>query len=157
MNKSTKQEFLYIGLLMVTITLFFMALYFDGVQKFIEGWNPIFQFLLLNLMILILINVVFKMIVLRKSFNLRQHLPQMIGLILVTIGVDIVLPEYHVTVHGAFLHGPTFSMSAADYVMGYIWNSLGLQGFLLWFFTYAISFLIFMGAGALLVKNIVKH
>jgi hypothetical protein len=156
MEKSTKQEIKFISLLMGTITIFFMMLYFDGIRNIIEGWNPYSQFILLNLSILIMINFVFKIFVLKNKRPWHKQIISSLGMVFVFLGIDLILPDFHLTLAGEFLTGPAFSMSSIDYVVAHFWNSLGINGIILWFMTYPITFLIFMGIGAVLEKNIVE-
>lgn len=151
MKISTKQELKYIIIAVVfafVVMGYVIPYVLDGGANNI---NPFVQFLIFNVAIFLFLQIFLKAIVTKTSISIKES----IGILVLFMGLDIIAPPLMISTTGQFLTGPTLSASASDYVAGLIWNSIGINGFLLYIFVYIVTpFLLFFTASKLL-KNMV--
>jgi hypothetical protein len=148
-----KSELKYLGFAVLAMIVLGIVINVPSINIAISGFNPIVQFLLLNLCLWFILFVAFKYISLGDDFTWMGAL----GSLLMFAGVDLFLPEYHVTMNG-LIPGGVFGMSSTDYFFGYIFNTFfGISGFMLWVFVYPVMFVLIFGLGSLLFKNFIKN
>lgn len=148
--KINKSERRFVGLLLMLVGLLYIVL---RTLPALEDTNPFVQFVILNLGIFFLVFIVIKAIALDKKHIWKTSL----GVVLGFLAIDIIIPEYHVTITGELLKGGVFGMSSTDYVIGYIGQSIGFGGVFLWVWTYLVVFLALIIGAAYLEKNFVKN
>lgn len=147
-----KQELKYIA-----FTVGFGILWFGFLlQYFIkvfDGQNPFLQFMLFNLGLYFMLFIFFKAMATDTGISFKQSF----GFTLIFLGSDILLPEYHVTTTGQLLPGALMGVGSSDYFFGWLGQSFGLEGFILYAFVYfLVPFILFYSA-AKLFPNFVKH
>ena len=71
--------------------------------------------------------------------------------------IDLIFPEYHVTLAGELIKGGLFGRASTDYIFGYLWSLVGIKGLMLWIMTYPITFVLLGGGSAILLRNFVKQ
>jgi len=152
-RKFEKSELKY--LLFSSIIVFFLILIINVVpiSSWISSFNPIIQFLLLN------IGLYFTFFFFIKGLSLNGRWTWQFPLvsIIMFLAFDLILPEYHVTVSQGLVVGGVFGASAIDYFFGYIYSLIGATGWLLVFLTYLFTFVVLLFIEALLLKNFVEN
>lgn len=114
--------------------------------------NMLLSFLIFNVGVFIVIQIVFKAIILSNKISLKE-IP---GLILIANGVGIMSPPYLVTMSGEITNSAFLASSGSDFIAATLWQSFGAGGFFLFVLTYVISpVLLFIIAGFLL-KDFVR-
>jgi hypothetical protein len=149
-----RSELVYIGLLVVFALGLFCMLFFTNAKGFIDGLNPVLQFLILNLGVYFLIYFLFRAVALKKK--LGTLVVGSLGAMTGVMSLDVLLPEYHVSVTGELIKGGIFGASASDYFFGYLGSLIHIHGFWLWAWTYLLMAGLLIMATALLERNFVK-
>lgn len=91
------------------------------------------------------------------SKNLKDGLQKSVGALLLLSWGSLVTPEYSISLTGQ-LGTNLLSTASIDAVVASVWAGLGINGFLLWVFTYAITGIaLFFGAIALLNPKQLKN
>ena len=149
--KISKQELLYIGIASVFAVFWFVLL----LPAVIVVWGTQFavvQFFLFNL------GLYFFLFIFLKSFfvDLRIHLESALGVMFLIIGLDIWMPEYHVTVEGLLLTGANLGVSSSDYIVGLFGRTIGIGGIFLYLWTYLLFPVLFLLFSAKLLPNFLK-
>jgi hypothetical protein len=154
--KLEKSELKYLGLSYLLIIALAVVMGVKSIADSIDSWNPIMQFLILN------IGIYFIVFFLIKGFSLglgkKRLFAGALGSVFAFLSLDLLIPEYHINFAGQFLTGGQFSMSSTDYFMGYLYNHfLGISGTMLWILVYPVTFTILFFLGALLIDNFIKN
>ena len=140
-----KKELKYIIIsIAFAITYFFFVL--PHLMKNFNGNDPILQFFIFNLGLLIFFTIYLKSRTLGRRINLMKS----IEYLTIVLAIDIWIPEYHVGIFtGELLHGSLLGLAATDYFFGYIGhNFLHLSGIFVSIWTYIIAplFLLYIAA-----------
>lgn len=152
-----KKELKYI-IYSVAFAFFWFVLALPYLVKTFDGNSPFFQFLLFNVGLYAFLFIFLKSIANNTSVNIKTAL----GLTLMFIAMDIMMPEYHVAFNGTLIQGATLGISAADYSMGLFAQSLNVNFNLfgasfVYLFTYIFAPFVFLVASAKLLPNFVRH
>jgi hypothetical protein len=152
-NFIEKPERRYLSLaLLGTIVLYFLINY-KLANDYISSLNPIAQFMILNLGVYLIFFFLFKGIALKSKHIWKNVL----GTMLLFIGVDLILPEYHVNSTG-LIAGGIFGKSASDYFFGYIYQTyFHIPIWILSFMVYIVTSMGLLFIASLLLKNFVKN
>jgi hypothetical protein len=139
-----------IYLLLIFILLLAFVIIFGKYGDKILNMNFILQFLIMNVTIYLLLCVVFKALALEEKVHVSSWKAGIAG-ILLWIGLDTLLPEYHVSFSGEIITGGLFGNGATDYLFGKLGQSIGVHGEITMYpiFLYAllivlISFLVYL-------------
>jgi len=156
MLKIDKNELRYIicsGIFGIIWFLFLMPYLAKTLDGSVYG-----QFLIFNLGLYIFFFIFLKAVITKNSHNFVTTL----GIILLFLGTDTILPEYHVTITGVLTEGANLGASSTDYLFGTIahnfgwtWNIAGIS--FVYIFTYFIAPLLLLILSALLLKDLTKH
>lgn len=152
MGLLNKNELKYILYAMVFAVLWFVVLV-PLVLKYLTDISPILQFLLFNLGLLTFLTVYLKYASLDKKIPFGNILKNYF----LIMGLDIMIPPLMVGLNGVLLEGPLLSFSSTDYFVGWVYTSIGLPSFLIFFMTYVITPLVFFLISALIDRNFVKN
>lgn len=140
-------------LMYVAAASVFAVCWFIGLLPFVISVlgtdYAIFQFLLFNLGLYLFLFVFLKTLV----ADTRLHLRTTLGIMLLVIGIDIWLPEYHVTIDGELLTGGTLGVSAVDYIIGLLGSTIGIHGLPLYLWTYLLFPVMLLLISAKLLPN----
>src|SRR3990167_6111525 len=111
--------------------------------------NPYIRFLVFQ------IGIFFVYIIFLKSISLGTKTDIMTAfvLVLLSLNMDIIQPEFHVTYTGDLIDGAVLGNVTFDYIAGLFGQSIGIFGFLLYFFVYVVIPFIIFYVVALLRKN----
>lgn len=149
--KITKQEWKLIGGFSVIILILFSLFKFTKLFDWITTLNPVLQFLIVCLGIYGALFALINIITSRKIANGIS----LVALLTVLI-VDVIKPDYHVTINGLLVKGGELGTATFDYSLGYIWQSVGVSGVWLWICTYFISTLILLLVASYFGADLVK-
>ena len=148
-----KSEITYLILALLSMGALAFITNYVPAYNVISEWNPIWQFLLLNVGLYCVYFVLFKFLVGEDDAPSWQGA---LGNYLIFFAMDILMPEYHVTT-GGLIAGGIFGKSASDYFVGYVLTFLGASGWWLWILTYPIMFTVLFVVGALVFKDFVSQ
>lgn len=148
-NKQEIKYILYSGI----FAFVWFLLVLPQVVKFFDGKNPYLQFLLFNVGISIFFFLFLKSITTSTSLNIKSSL----GLLLLVMSLDTLLPDYHVGFNGELIIGTTLGASTSDYFFGSIAHQFGLSGFLVYGFVYLIMPIILLFISSKLLPNFVRN
>lgn len=145
-----KQEIKYI-----LFSAFFLFIWFVWIIPAIEKnlTNPILQFLVYNVGIFITFVIFFKAF----STNTKASLGSALGMLFLYLAIDLPTPEFHVTMQGTLVEGAKAGMGASDYIVGMLWQSIGLSGFFVYFMTYILTPILFLFLSAIIIPNFVRR
>lgn len=147
-----KSELKYI-LIALAFSFVLFVLVIPNFITSINGMNSIIAFIIFNVGIFVFLQIFLKAISNEKKFKLTYS----IGLVILFMAIDILVPPISLSVNGQFAQGPLLIQSSSDYVIALGWNYLGINGFALFIFTYVVSpFLLFL-ASAILLKNFTRE
>jgi|GEM_PF-3547559 hypothetical protein len=152
MRGINKSEFKFL----IYATLFSLLLFVIVIPNFLGSivtLSPVMQFLIFNIGIFIFLQIFLKSIALDKKVKFGYTL----GIILLFMALDIIIPPLSISVQGTFASGSTLVQSSSDYILGLFWNSIGISGFLLFVFVYVVSPFILLIISSLLLKNFVQE
>lgn len=124
------------------------------VPKFINSDmanNSIIAFLLFNVAVFVILQIVFKAVILSSSINFSE----IVGMILIANGIDVLAPPYLVNTLGQITTNSTLANASSDFIIANLWQSVGVTGFYLYIATYVLSPVILFITAALLLKNFV--
>ena len=152
MKMLNKQELKYIIFSAIFVLVWFVFILPYVIKKF-DGNSPLVQFIFFNLGIYVFFFIFLKTITLNSTFQLKNAL----GFTSLFIGLDIIMPEYHVLVTGELIKGGTLGLSTSDYLMGLFAQSIGLNGILVYIFTYVLMPVVFLLISAKLLPNFVRR
>lgn len=153
LEQNTHQELKYLGMIILYFIIVFPIQYFFTPQ--ISSWNPVVQFVLVNLLTYFILFFIFKAVAL--NMGIFQLIMKSFGTVLAFLSLDIIQPEFHIGFNGVLNAGTAFGKASSDYFFGYIYSSMGIHGFLLWLFVYPITCLALLVTYALIEKNFVKE
>lgn len=156
MKRLEKSEIMYLIFSFVIATGLAIIINNQAVNTAISSWNPIAQFLILQVGIYVTLFGVLKFVAKGKraaKFSWEGALSQ----VLIFLGVDLFLPPYQVSAIAGLQGGGVFAMSSNDYVLGYIFSSMGASGWLLWILVYPISFAVLFLAGSFMFRDWVSR
>jgi hypothetical protein len=147
-----KREILYLILALVSMSLIAVAVNYQPLYDGISSLNPILQFIIINVGLYFVYFVLFKFLVGEDDAPSWEGA---LGNYLIFFSMDLLMPEYHVSVAHGLIAGGIFGMSSSDYFLGYLLHLLGASGWLLWILTYPVAFTILFVVGALMFKDFV--
>lgn len=150
-----KSELKYILYSIIAIIVLMLLINVQAINKFISSWNPIFQFILINLGIYFFFFFFMKGIVLKDKGVWKLSLATVITI----LATDLLLPEYHVTASQGLIVGGVFGASASDFFFGYLYSNIfGIsKGIGLVLLTYPFTFAILISLGAIFYRNFIKE
>lgn len=119
----------------------------------VENTSPVLQFLVFNVGIFIFLQIFLKSVTLGRKMNITGS----IGVIALFMAIDIWSPPIMVSTAGQLLSGPILSASSSDYVFGLLAISLGLQGTLVYIFTYVLIPMVLLIIAAQTIPNFVRE
>jgi hypothetical protein len=154
--KIEKSEIKYLFMSYIFIVLLAIISGVESIRNAVSIWNPVYQFLLLNLGLYF----VFFFLIKGLSLGTGRHrvFVGAIGSVLAFMSLDLLLPEFHVAWNGTLIAGGIFGKSATDYFLGYLYSTLlNISGPLLWILVYPVTFTILFIIGAFLVDNFIKN
>ena len=135
------------------IALIWMVFTVPNLDHLGIGADPVIRFLIFNVGIFILLQVSLKAAILHNSIKVSET----IGMLLIANGIDLLAPPFIWNTLGQANMSGLLSEASSDYIVGYLWQSLGASGFFLYALIYVVTpILLFMGAG-LLLKNFVRR
>jgi len=137
---------------------FAIAYFFFLLPKLMEGFdgdNPITQFFIFNLGILIFFTIYLKSRTLGRGINLSKS----IEYLSIVMAIDLWLPEFHVGIlTGELIPGGILGIASTDYFFGYLaHNFLHLSGILVSIFVYAVVPAILLYIAAKISKSNFVH
>lgn len=130
----------------------FFGLLLDNLIKRFAGASPMTQFIVFNIGIWVYFFIFLKSF----STSTSSSVGSAIGLLFLFLALDIIMPEYHVTIDGKLTEGALLGASTSDYVAGYFLQGIGLKGFFLYLGVYAVIPLILLLASAKILPNFVR-
>ena len=147
-----KQEIKYISFAGAFAFLWFIFILPKLITRF-DGNNPFTQFIIFNMGLYIFFFIFLKIITTNTSFNLKASL----GLTSMFLALDILMPEYHVLVSGELIKGASLGVSTSDYIVGLFAQNAGLNGIMVYIFTYLIAPIILLTISAKIIPNFVRR
>lgn len=147
-----KQELKYLGFASLFAFIFFVVILPSSIAYF-EQLNPYLQFILFNILIFFFLAIFLKSI----STNKKVRWAYSIGILILFLGMDVLIPPLSIDVNGNFATNVTLIQSSSDYIFGMLYNSAGVSGFALFFCVYVLSPIILFILASLLLKNFVKE
>lgn len=114
--------------------------------------SPVSEFLIFNIGVFFLLQVVFRAFATSTKFNIGASL----GILAAANAWDILQPPFMVSPTGQLLTGPILSASSSDYVVGLLLGNLGLSGFILYTVTYTVVPIALFILAAKLIPNFMK-
>lgn len=149
-----KSEIKYLLISLVVIGLLVLSMNVETIYGGLSGLNPIWQFLIFNLFLIVAFSFLIKGIALKEKFG--AVFKGALGTIIGFVALDLIIPPFLVSSQG-LLEGGLYSQSASDYFFGYIYNHyLGISGILLPIMVYFVTFIVLFGIASLLIRNFVK-
>lgn len=148
----TKQEKKYI-LFTFLFALVWFIFVIPNFEERISGMNVYLQFLIFNLATLFFLQIFLKAFILKKRVNMKFAL----GVTLLFLAIDILQPPFMVNTLGQLNANVILGASSSDYVVASIGQSIGMQGLILYTFTYILIPLILLFIAGMLIKNFVKE
>jgi len=144
------------------ILLLFSLYYFFGLDDYIDGLSPFLQFIFVDGLFYFFLYFFF-----RYAVAIKKSSQWSFGVYLISLAWDLVTPDYHVSKNGALIKGGIIGAGSIDYLIGYIGQSLGIQGNfttpffntqIAWLsiFTYPVAFSIIIIGAVFFVKNLKK-
>lgn len=94
-----------------------------------------------------------------KSFSMKTSSSFLGAIVMVLpfIALDIVAPEYHINlISGVLEKGATLGQASSDFLIGTLWQNLGITGWILVPMVYFVSFVVILIITALIKKNFVE-
>ncbi len=151
-----KSELKYLFLSFILIAVMGILTNVSSIQAKISSWNPVTQFLTINL------GLYAALFLLVKGFSVgstgKKTWRGALGSILAFLSIDLIMPEYHVSIKEGLIAGGVFGASSTDYFFGYLLNHfIGLTGIALWVGVYFVSFTVLFLLGAFLIDNFIKN
>lgn len=152
----SRQELKYITMA-VGFAVVWYVLLIPQLMKFgLQNTSPYLQFALLNIGLFVFLQIFLKSRTLGSKINILGAL----GIITLFMALDILIPPLGVNFDGTLTNletGPSFMASATDWIIGYFAvNTIGLQGFWVFLFTYVLVPAILLMISARLLPNFVK-
>ena len=147
-----KSELKYIFYSSVFAFVFFVVVIPNIIDK-ISGISPYIQFLIFNVGLLFFLTIYLKYTALDKKVPFAKSL----SVFFLIVGLDIMIPPLMLSLTGQLSSQALLSASSSDYVIGMFWQSLGINGFMGYIFTYVITPIIFFIISAIINKNFVEE
>lgn len=147
-----KKELRYIGLALILAFILMVFIVPNFINSSAAG-DSFLAFLIFNVAVFILLQVVFKGIVLSSSINFTE----ITGMILIANGIDALMPPYLVNTLGQVTSSATLSNASSDFIIANLWSGIGVSGFYLYLATYVLSPVILFILAGILLKNFVKR
>lgn len=147
-----KSEIKYIAYAGIFAFIWFVYL-LPYITKLVDGNSPYLQFLIFNLGLYVFLFIFLK----SQTTNTSINLTNAFGLMCLFLALDIIMPEYHVTMSGQLVTGAGLGVSTSDYAVGLFATNLGLKGFMVYLFTYLIAPLTLMLISAKIIPDFVKR
>lgn len=148
-----KQELKYILFATIFAFIVFVFIIPKLVSLGIENSSPYLQFLLFNTSIFIFLQLFLKSTALGNGIKISGA----IGIIALFIAIDILVPPLLVNQKGELLSNVQLYASSSDYIFGYFYSSIGIQGFLLYLAVYVLTPFLLLILSAKLIPNFVKN
>jgi len=140
------------------------ALTFFVIVPWIETWienQPIWvYFIVFYFLIFTLISSILYFVVSKKKKDIKAAFRIASSSTLIVMAIDLYLPSWAVDSQGNILTSETIGyFGSIDYVFATFWNSLGITGPLLMFFTYVFTGMILLSIALLIMgtKNFVSE
>lgn len=148
-----KTELKYITIAGIASFVWFIFL-MPKLTAYFDGNNPFLQFLIFNMMLYAFFFIFLKIITTNLTFSLKSSF----GLTSLFLALDILLPEYHVSISGELVKGAVLGVSTSDYIVGLFGQTyLNLSGILLYGFTYLIAPIVLLIISAYILPNFVRR
>jgi len=129
-----------LGLLVV----WFIAIMLFG--QLLESQSVYVQFLIAGLPFYVLPSI------LLGTF-LDDGIQKVIGAVCFLAAFDLVIPPESISLTGEIMRQALLSGAAVDVFLATLWQSVGIQGFLLFIFTYGVSFVILLALAVFLLSK----
>ncbi len=146
-----RQEAMYMG-----IAMGFAGIWFFVLMPIVTGaWGTdfaILQFLLFNVGSYAFFFIFLKSFITKTDVNLKSSL----GLLFLFMGIDMLMPEYHVGLDGVLSTGAAMGVSSSDYIVGLLGKTIGIPGIGLALWTYMLFPFVFLLIAAKLIPNFLK-
>lgn len=146
-----KKELKYI-LWSLAIAFVWMVLIIPNLDSIGMGSSPVLRFLIFNVGIFVLLQVVLKGVVTNSSIKLVETL----GLLMIANAIDLLAPPFVWNTLGQANTSILLSEASSDYIIGILWQAAGINGFLLYVFTYVLSPILLLVIAGFLIKNFVR-
>lgn len=146
----TEKKYIFYSLVFAIIWFIFVIPEF---QNRIDGMNYILQFLIFNLGTLLFFQIFLKVVILKKKVAFKFAL----GMTLLFLSLDIWQPPFVLNTLGQFSTGMILATSSSDYTVALLGQAMGLNGMILYFFTYLLVPLILLITAGMLIKDFVKE
>lgn len=148
-----RKELKYLVVAVISALALFTYIIPKLLEKGFGDSSPYLQFLIFFIGIFVFLQIFLKAVTLGNKINI----PGSVGVILLYISLDILIPPMMISTSGELLSGPLLFQSAPDYIAGLIALQLGLTGFLVYLFTYIIVPFLLLLAAAKLIPNFVRR
>ena len=119
---------IFAPIIFVTVMMLIIAYFGEFITKF----DPYLQFLIITVPLSIIVLYYFG-----KNFDGWRVIA---GLILINWAIDLVEPPYMVGLDGVLHSEPLFAATSIDYLIGNTLSGFGISGFILFIFTYIVTF-----------------
>lgn len=149
-----KQEWKYILYSIGFAILWFVVILPYLISNGIENKSIIFQFIALNIGIVVFLQIFLKATTLGGGIRIQGT----IGMVSLFLGLDTLAPPYMISLKsGELLNGIVLSKSATDYVWGALAINLGLHGIMVSLFAYVLMPFILLLIASYTLPNFVRH
>jgi len=146
--KINKKELKYI----IFAGLFALIWFSFLIPNIVENYNGNFMnFFLFGVGLIVFLQIFL------KSLTLKTKISGSLGLVILIIAIDTITPPYAVDTSGTLLNGMNLYSSAPDFFFGSLAIHLGLQGILVYLFTYVATPIILLLIVAHLIPNFVRQ
>lgn len=147
-----KKELKYIVFATIFAFIVFTLIIPNLISFGIENSSHYIQFLLFNIGIFVFLQFFIKSTAIGNGIKFSGA----IGLIALFIAIDILVPPLLVSQQGVLSSTVQLSASASDYIFGYFYQSLGINGFLLYLAVYVLTPFLLLILAAQLIPNFVR-
>lgn len=148
-----KKELKYIFFATAFALLVFGYIIPKLLTKGIENYNPYIQFLIFNIAVFIFLQLFLKSTTIGNGIKISGA----IGVIALFMAIDILMPPMLVSPSGDLLSGSQLYASSSDYIFGYFYSSMGIQGFVLYLAVYILTPFLLLVLASKLLPNFVRH
>lgn len=149
MNKQELKYLIYATLFALVIFGYIIPYVIDGN---IGNISPIVQFLVFNVGIFVFLQIFLKAATTGSKINIAGT----IGIIALFMALDVLMPPMMVGFDGQLAQNVNLGASSTDYMLGTIFSSLGLHGFMIYLATYVLSPILLLLIAAKLIPNFVR-
>ena len=155
MKKTTKKS-IDIIILFGLISIFIMYIIIPFINPWIINQSVLINFIVFYFLIFIILSGILLLALNNKKGkrNYSHAIRLSIGFTLIIMAIDLILPSYAVDVSGNLLTSQSIGyFGSVDYAVATFWQSLGISGTLLYFFTYIITGIIFFAVALSLLGS----